>query len=128
MVDAYRSRKGAKALTSASQRKRSTVPENRAGSDRSTEKRSSEGRARLCGDALVGSCGVGGRVPTLFGCEPIEVVTVCDGEGSRGVCGVSGIEGEGDGDGAGTVSGAREDEGEGGRAGDWGGTTWAGEL
>ena len=76
MADAYRSRKGAKALTSASQRKRSAVPENRAGRERSSEKRSSEGRARLCGDALVGGGGVGGRVPALFGCEPMEVVAV----------------------------------------------------
>ena len=44
--------------------------------------------------------------------------------------GMSGIDGDGDGTGAGIVSGAWGDEGEGGRAriGDWGGTTWAGEL
>jgi hypothetical protein len=76
MVDAYRSRKGAKALTSASQRKRSAAPENRADREKSSEKRNSEGRARLCGDALVGDGGVGGRVPALFGCESMEVAAV----------------------------------------------------
>ena len=40
----------------------------------------------------------------LFGCEPMEAKTVCDGEGSRGVDGVSGIDGVGDGNGAGMVS------------------------
>ena len=76
MVDAYRSRKGAKAQTSASQRNRSAAPEYRAGKEKSSEKRRSEGRARLCGDALVGGGGVVGRVPALFGCEPMEVAAV----------------------------------------------------
>jgi hypothetical protein len=76
MVDAYRSRKGAKALTSASLRKRSAAPENRAGKEKSSERRRTEGRARLCEGALVGGWGVGGGVSALFGCEPIEAETV----------------------------------------------------
>jgi hypothetical protein len=71
-VCAYRSRKGAKALTSASQRKRSADPENRAGKEKSSERRRSVGRARLCGGALVGGRGEGGGVPALVGCEPME--------------------------------------------------------
>jgi hypothetical protein len=76
MVGAYRSRKGAKALMSASQMKRSAAPENRAGRENSSEMRRTEGRARLCGRALVGGGGVGGGVSALFGCEPMETEIV----------------------------------------------------
>lgn len=72
-MSAYRSRKGAKAPTSASQRKRRAAPENRAGRENSSERRKSEGRARFGAGALVGD---GGDGPVLFGCEPMEAATV----------------------------------------------------
>jgi hypothetical protein len=75
IVGAYRSKKGANALRSASQRKRSADPENRADKEKNSARRRSVGRARLCGEALVGR-GVGGGVPALFCCELIEAAAV----------------------------------------------------
>jgi hypothetical protein len=76
IVGAYRSRKGANVLTNASQRKRSAAPENRADKERSSARRWSVGRARLCRGELVGGGGVSGGVPGLFGCELIEAAAV----------------------------------------------------
>lgn len=63
-------------LTNASQRKRSAAPESRADKERSSARRRSVGRARLCKGALVGCGGVGGGVSRLFGCELIEAAAV----------------------------------------------------
>ena len=70
---------------------KSAAPENRAGKEKSSAKRTGEGRARLCG----------GGVAALFGWELTETAADWGGEGRRGVDGVSG------GDAAGIVSGAK---------------------
>ena len=97
---------------------KSAAPENRAGKEKSSAKRRSEGRARLCSGAQVGSGGVGGGVAALFGWELTEAAADWGGEGTRGVDGVSG------GDGTGMVSGTKGEE----RIGDCGGTCGGGEL
>jgi hypothetical protein len=105
-------------VMSASQMNKSAAPENLAGKDKSSARRRSEGRARLCGGALVGD----GCVAALFGCRELtEVVTDWDGEGMLGVDGVSGV----DDDGIGVISCGVMDEV---RIGDCGGTCGGGEL
>jgi len=92
---AYRSRKDENAVTSASQMNKSAIPANRVGKENSSAKRRSEGRARLCGGGRVGSSGgVGGGVPAS-GHELTEAATDCDGEGTLGVDGASGVGGDG---------------------------------
>ena len=66
-ASAYRSRKDANIIMSVSQMNKSAAPENRAGKEKSSAKRRSEGRARLCSGAQVGSGGLGGGVGALFG-------------------------------------------------------------
>jgi hypothetical protein len=106
-------------VTSASQMNKSAIPANRVGKEKSSAKRRSEGRVRLCGCARVGSSGgVGGGVPK-FGCESTEAATDCDGEGTLGVDGASGVGG----DGAGVVSADASGEG---RVGDCGGEVCGG--
>jgi len=97
---------------------KSAAPENWAGKEKSSAKRRSEGRARLCGGAQVGNGGVGGGVAALFGWELTETAADWGGEGRRDVDGVSG------GDGAGIVSVAKGE----GRIQDCGGTCGGDEL
>jgi len=97
---------------SVSQMNKSAAPENRAGKEKSSAKRRSEGRARLCSGAQVGSGGVGGGVAALFGWELTEAAADWGGEGTRGVDGVSGGDG------------TKGEE----RIGDCGGTCGGGEL
>ena len=73
IVGAYRSRNGANVLTNASQRKSNAAPENRVDRERSSARRRSVGRARLCKGGLVGG---GGGVPGSLDCEVIEATAV----------------------------------------------------
>lgn len=120
MMGAYRLRKDANPLTSASQRNRSAAPENRVGKERNSARRRSEGRARLYGGVRVCGGGVGGGVSALFGCELTDAATDWVGEGTRVVDGVSRID-----DGSGGIFSGEWVEV---RMGDCGGGTCCGEL